>query len=394
MSILFIPLFTYFLLSVVYFLFFALAGKIPRHNSLSIESRLNKIAILIPAYKEDTVIVDTAKRVVAHDYPTEAFDVFVLADELKNDTLELLQELPITVIQVAQQQRTKAKSLHQFFHSMNDGNYAIVMILDADNVMQDNCLHLINSAFINGSKVVQCHRIAKNRQNSLSILDAISEEIRINIFFAGHAKLGISAELIGSAMAFDFGILKDILQNKYVLESIGEDKEMTLQLMKKEIAIDFIENAKVLDEKVSNIEVFKKQRKRWIESQLKIVRRFFHPEFNSIRRKKIFWYRLFQQLLLPRSFYLILLPLLTASVFILEGFGFKISPQFISWLILSCLYFFSLFISIPISYLNFQTCKAIGKLPIVLFSMLSAASNARMNNKVFVSTVKGMKEND
>lgn len=393
MSIIFISLFIYFLLSVAYFLFFAIVGKIPRYNSLSIENAVKKIAILIPAYKENAVIVDTAKRAVAHNYPAEAFDVFVLADELNDDTLELLQELPITVIQVAHQQRTKAKSLHQFFQFMNDGNYEIVMILDADNVMLENCLHLVNSAFIRGSKVVQCHRIAKNKENSLSILDAISEEIRINIFFAGHTNLGISAELIGSAMAFDFGILKDILQNKYVLESIGEDKEMALQLMKKEIVIDYLENAKVLDEKVSNIEVFKKQRKRWIESQLEIVRRFFHPEFNSIRRKTIFWYRLFQQLLLPRSFYLILLPLFTGCIFILNGFGFKISPQYFSWLILSCLYFFSLFISIPISYLNFQTCKAIAKLPTVLFSMLSAVSNAKLNNKVFVSTVKGIKEN-
>ena len=99
-------------------------------------------------------------------------------------------------------------------------------------------------------------------------------------------------------MAFDYSLLKEILQNKYVQESAGEDKEMTLQLMKKGITVEYLSDALVMDEKVSDLEVFTRQRKRWIESQLQIVRSFFRSEFKEVRSKRVFWYRLFQNLLL------------------------------------------------------------------------------------------------
>ena len=263
------------------------------------------------------------------------------------------------------------------------------MLLDADNIMQLGCLKKVNNAFDAGMRVVQCHRIAKNNNNALAILDAISEEIRINIFFAGQRAFGLSAELIGSGMAFEYSLLKDILQNKYIQESPGEDKEMTLQLMKKGIKVEYLADAFVLDEKVSDLQVFKRQRKRWIESQLQIIRSFFRTEFKEVRSKRVFWYRLFQNLLLPRSFYMILLPFITVLSFLFEVFELKFSPEWMWWLSLTFLYFLSLLVSIPISYFNVNTLMAIGKLPRVLISMVWAALGAKLNNKVFVATTKG-----
>jgi cellulose synthase/poly-beta-1,6-N-acetylglucosamine synthase-like glycosyltransferase len=301
----------------------------------------------------------------------------------------VLNQLPVTVHEVFHLQSTKAKSLHAFFEMTKSEKFDVVIVLDADNVMQFECLKKVNNAFIAGAKVVQCHRIAKNLNNALAILDAISEEIRINIFFAGQRAFGLSAELIGSGMAFEYSILKEILQNTHVQESPGEDKEMTLQLMKKGITVEYLADALVLDEKVSDLQVFKRQRKRWIESQLQIIRSFFRTEFKEVRSKGVFWYRLFQNLLLPRSFYMILLPFITLLSFLLEVFDLKISPEWMWWLSLTFLYFLSLLLSVPISYFNFNTLMAIVKLPRVLISMVWAASSAKMNNKVFVATTKG-----
>jgi len=60
------------------------------------------------------------------------------------------------------------------------------------------------------------------------------------------------------------------------------------------------------------------------------------------------------------------------------------------WLSLTLVFFLSLFLSIPISYLNASTLLAIGKLPKVLISMVWAASNAKLDNKEFVATTKGV----
>lgn len=390
MNIFLILIFVYLLVGVVYLFVFALAGKISSHTTFPVSNEIKKIAVVIPAYKEDQVIVDTVKHALLHDYPSEGYSVFVMADQLSSETLAALHHLPVTVHQVVHQQSTKAKSLYAFFEMTKAVLFDVVMVLDADNVMQPGCLKKIIDAFFAGRRVVQCHRTAKNQNNALAILDAISEEIRINIFFAGQRAFGLSAELIGSGMAFDFALLNDILQNRSVQESPGEDKEMTLQLMKRGIIVEYLADALVLDEKVSDLQVFKRQRKRWIESQLQIIRSFFRSEFKEVRSKPVFWYRLFQNLLLPRSFYMILLPFITVLSFLLEIIHVKISPEWMWWLSLTFLYFLSLFLSVPISYFNFSTLVAIGKLPRVLISMVWAASSAKLNNKVFVATTKGL----
>ncbi len=390
MNIFIILIFVYFFVGVVYFFVFALAGKISSHVSYPLSKEVKRIALVIPAYKEDRIILDTVKHALDHDYPSEGYSIFVMADQLSCETLTALHELVVTVHQVVHQQSTKAKSLNSFFEMTNAVMFDIVMVLDADNIMQPGCLRKVNDAFFAGWKVVQCHRIAKNKNNALAILDAISEEIRINIFFAGQRAFGLSAELIGSGMAFDFTLMKDILQNKYVQESPGEDKEMTLQLLKRGVAVEYLPDALVLDEKVSDLQVFKTQRKRWIESQIQIIKSFFRSEFKAVRSKGVFWYRLFQNLLLPRSFYIILLPFVTLLTFLLDVFHLKISPDWMWWLSLTLVYFLSLFFSIPISYFNASTLKAIGKLPKVILSMVWAASSAKLNNRVFISTSKGV----
>lgn len=65
----------------------------------------------------------------------------------------------------------------------------------------------INDLFANPDvEAVQTHRIAKNMNNDMALLDAVSEEINNTIFRLGHAKLGLSAALIGSGMAFRYDL--------------------------------------------------------------------------------------------------------------------------------------------------------------------------------------------
>ena len=72
----------------VYLFIFAFAGRIiPPHFYPRI-NKLGKFVIYIPSYKEDSVIVDTARAALAIDYPVEKKHVVVIADSLKPETLE------------------------------------------------------------------------------------------------------------------------------------------------------------------------------------------------------------------------------------------------------------------------------------------------------------------
>jgi len=218
-------------LSVLYIFIFSVAGLFYRQPSYPKQVTFRKIAVLIPGYKEDTVIREVANDALLQDYPKEYFDVVVIADSFQKDTLDYLKTLPIKVIEVKFDKSTKSKALNKAMEQLTE-EYDIALILDADNLMARNFLSKINATFEKGFIAVQGHRTAKNMDTSLALLDAISEEINNHIFRKGHRVLGLSSAIIGSAMAFRYPLFKDLMLS--ITAVGGFDKEIELkELMKK-----------------------------------------------------------------------------------------------------------------------------------------------------------------
>lgn len=382
-------LFIYLAVITVYFLLVSVAGRTSSGIAYSSFPEHKKIAVLIPSYKEDNIIVDTASKAIKQDYPGNSFDVFVIADKLQKLTIEKMRVLPVNVIEVEFEISMKSKSIHEAMSQIGDDRYDIVMVLDADNVMSDGCLEKVNHAFQRGFKAVQCHRVAKNRNNAVAMLDVISEEINNNLFRRGQRALGFSSSLIGSGMAFEFGQFKKIFSLPQILNNPGEDREIDLQLMKDGIVVEFIDNALVYDEKVSSAAVFEKQRLRWLEAQLNNLRRFFDDDIITMKGTKAYWYKLFQTVLLPRSLYLLLFVFI-AFFFILQYFTrYQILfPSSAWWVGLLSTYILALIISVPPNFFNKDMMKAVAHLPVLMFAMLKALFKMKSNRKEFLHTPK------
>jgi cellulose synthase/poly-beta-1,6-N-acetylglucosamine synthase-like glycosyltransferase len=387
LHIFFLIIFIYLFLSVLYLWSVAIAGKTWRSPVFLSHSEKKKIAVLIPSYKEDNIIIDTATKAKQHDYPL--FDVFVIADRLQPETIEQLRSLPVNVVEVNFETGMKSKSLNAALNSIGENEYDIALILDADNIMSSNCLEKVNSAFQQGFIAVQCHRVAKNKNNAVSLLDAISEEINNNLFRRGQRAFGFSASLIGSGMAFQFEKIKAIFNEEHILSNPGEDREIELQLMKESITVEYINDAFIYDEKVSSSAVFEKQRTRWLEAQFTNIKRLFDADIRKFAFKKTYWNKLFQVLLLPRSLYLLLLFFMSCVYLLAYFFHYPVFfPNAFWWLILAIAYLFSLIISVPGSYYNFATLKAIIRVPGLMFSMLRAMLKMKSNRKEFLHTPK------
>jgi cellulose synthase/poly-beta-1,6-N-acetylglucosamine synthase-like glycosyltransferase len=382
-------LFVYLGVITVYFLLVSVAGRVSSGYAYSSFPQHKKIAVLIPSYKEDNIIVDTASKAIKQDYPGDSFDVFVIADKLQKLTIDKMRALPVNVIEVEFETSMKAKSIHEAMNQIGDSKYDIVMVLDADNVMSDGCLEKVNHAFQRGFKAAQCHRVAKNKNNAVAMLDVISEEINNNLFRRGQRALGFSSSLIGSGMAFEFEEFNKIFSLPQILNNPGEDREIDLQLMKDGIEVEFIDNALVYDEKVSSAAVFEKQRLRWLEAQLNNLRRFFDDDIMYLKGTRAYWYKLFQTVLLPRSLYLLLFAFIV-FVFILQYFiGYQIFfPSFAWWIGLIGTYILALIISVPPKFFNKEMLKAIAHLPVLIFAMVKALFKMKSNRKEFLHTPK------
>ena len=87
--------FIYFGFVVLYFFVFSLASRLKRKEvkPLKPSSKKSRIVVLIPAYKEDEVIVSVAKEAIRQKYPSSLFDIVIIADSMQERTIEELKKL-------------------------------------------------------------------------------------------------------------------------------------------------------------------------------------------------------------------------------------------------------------------------------------------------------------
>ena len=372
--------------NAIYILILSIAGLFKIKVSSATNNFHRNIAVLIPGYKEDNVIIETAKSALKQNYPSDKFDIIIIADSFLQETISKLQELPVKLIEVSFEKSTKSKALNLALELLPE-KYEIAIVLDADNIMEPFFLDKINNAFSQGSQIIQGHRVAKNLDSSMAILDAISEEINNHLFRKGHCVLGLSSALIGSAMAFDYQFFKFLM--KKIKAVGGFDKEIELYLTCNHNKIDFLDDAIVYDEKVSESESFSKQRMRWLSAQFFYFSKSFYPALKSLifSGNIDYFLKSYQQIQPPRILLLGFswLILLVSIIFNNENFIYY-------WFTLALVVSFSMLISIPKHFWNIKLLYAILNLPRGFILMFLSLFQLRGANKAFIHTKHGSKQ--
>ena len=381
----------YFGMSSIYILIFAISSILRKKNTYQKNSKVNKIAVFIPCYKEDAVILNTAKSAVLQRYPLDKFDVIIIADSFQESTLEQLQAIPVRIINVSFKNSTKVKALKKALKMVNS-DYDIALILDADNIMEPCFLEKINNSYINNINVIQGHRKAKNLNTPLAILDAISEEVNNNIFRQGHRSLGLSSALIGSGMAFNYQLLKKTL--KQINAISGFDKELEFILIKQKITIEYLENAILYDEKTQLTPDFKNQRRRWLSSKVTFFKKYAPEVFYQLFYKGniTFADKIYQMLAPPRIILLGTSFLFSIIYLLLYSFGnqFWISSV---WILIFITCSIAIIISTPKSFFKKKYLHAIIFLPVTFITMIVSMLSLKKAYKKFIHTPHSSKFN-
>ena len=370
----------YSLLNCCYLAFFAICGLFALPVSRREATAYKKIAVLFPTYQENEVIVESVKAALQHNY-NGPFEIVVIADGLKGETLEGLKNLGAKVIGVFFEKSTKGKAMQFAMNQLENENFDIAVVLDVDNEMADDCLNYINHAFVNGARVVQTHRTAKNMDSSFAFLDACNEEVNNHIYRKGQAVLGLSPALIGSGMAFDFQYFKDLL-NK-IGETVGEDKQLDFMIAEDRVDVSYLHDVYVYDEKVANAKVFTNQRTRWIASQVEFMKKYAFKGFAQLFKGNFeFFNKTVQTFLAPRMLLLAFLFLFT-----LQAIYNPLGPSVVFWTALFLSICITLLISIPRKfYLDKRLYIAIFQIPRAMLGMLIALLSIGKAKKSFMVT--------
>jgi cellulose synthase/poly-beta-1,6-N-acetylglucosamine synthase-like glycosyltransferase len=380
--VLFIILFVYCLLSVFYVFVLALWGRLFYHGkkwNADGSPPTKRIAILVPAYMEDNVITYTADNLLQLDYPKELYDIYIIADSFRPDTLQALRRLPLHVFEVSFSNSTKTRALNEAFKRI-DKPYDIALICDGDNMLGKQFLKKTNDAFVAGARAAQGRRIAKNLDTSFAILDACSEAINNHIFRKGTNAMGLSSAICGSGMAFDFLLVKEVLGEIDVVG--GFDKILQLKILQRGVFIHYMDHALIYDEKVDSSLAFSQQRKRWLSSQLIYSKKFFFPAFRELFKGNISYFNLAvaNYCILPKAFLLVILPVLALAGFLINhSWGMAAAGLWV-------LYNVGLLMSLPPVLINGDLVRAMFTIPRAVSLMFGALFQFKKADEQFIHT--------
>jgi cellulose synthase/poly-beta-1,6-N-acetylglucosamine synthase-like glycosyltransferase len=339
-----------------------------------------RIAVIIPAYKEDSVIVKTVESALKQSYPVGKYQVMVVADSLQRSTLYKLNHLHINVLEVHFENSTKAKALNEAMNHLSE-NFDMVVVLDSDNIIHPDFLSKMGEAYNQGHRAIQGHRTAKNFNTAYSLLDAISEEINNHIFCKGQQYLGMSSRLTGSGMGFDYQLFKQLMSE---INAVGGfDKELELKLIASDAKIHYIPSAIVYDEKVSKSEVMVKQRSRWISSQFHYMKKYMPSGIvRLVKNQDVDYFNKSIQLAIPPRVFMVLI--------VLTGMGLSLfskeSTMLYAWILLSATYVMAFVIAFPKKFIGKQLFQLAIAVPNAFFQLISSIPSMFHANKKFIHT--------
>ncbi len=376
--------FLYCTFSIIYLFLFSVLAKLFSSSKIKNEilvasAPAKRIAILVPAYKEDEIIIYTARNLLQLDYPPELFDIYIIADSFRPETLINLRTLPLFVMEVSFTTSTKSKSLNEGFRRISKV-YDIALICDGDNFLEKDFLRKVNNHFLHGTKAAQGRRVPKNTETPFAILDACSEAINNSIYRRGPNTIGLSSSLAGSGMAFEYDLIRQIMSEIQIVG--GFDKIVQVKLVQQRISIEYIPDAIIYDEKIDTAYDFSKQRKRWLSSQFFVFKKLLFPAFKELFRGNINYFNLafVNNFLLPNSLYLIMLPLLILASFVIRP------VMGIYSVCLLLLFITSLIIALPPYLINRNLINALLRMPKAIGLMVIAVFHVRKPNEKFLHT--------
>jgi cellulose synthase/poly-beta-1,6-N-acetylglucosamine synthase-like glycosyltransferase len=267
------------------------AGLINRRSVANPRGSADRLrfAVVVPAHNEESVIRTTVTRMLQMKYPSDFFDVHVVADHCEDATADMARMAGAIVHERYTLPRgRKGYPLAWIFESLVDTpvDYDAVFVFDADSHVAEDFLEQMNAAFADGSDVVQGnHRIANPDDGVFSAL-ADADMLLCNLI-RNQAKenLGLSARLMGDAMGFRLNVLRDI---PFGADSLTEDREYGIHLITQGKHVRFVPEASSKGQAVNRWRDATGQRLRWYAGAFDLPRRYLKPLWKTMWRDQDF----------------------------------------------------------------------------------------------------------
>lgn len=235
------------------------------------QAELIPITVLIPAHNEEALIGRCVRSVLAGATP--ASEILVVAHNCTDATAREADAAGAKVLILDDpDRRGKGTALSCGFTTCLTGHSQAVLVIDADSVIDPGLIGSVQEKLQAGALAMQCRYEVRNFQDSLRTKLMALAFCGVNVIRPrGRARLGLSAGIVGNGFAIHRQVLTQV---PYDAQSVVEDLEYHLALVRAGIRVEFLDSAAVRAEMPVSSKGARTQRARWEGGRLRMMKRW------------------------------------------------------------------------------------------------------------------------
>ena len=229
----------------------------------------SRFLVLVPAHNEEKVISGIIQNLQRMDYPKELYDFYIIADNCTDHTADVARSLGANVIETRKESPDaptgKPIALRKALDALGDyqNRYDLMMIFDADNLMDENMFREVNSQYLDKNKpdFIQCYLGCKNKNGAIAWIDYSGFTLTNRFFQLGKHRLGLNCGIGGTGFAMSTEYLYE--RGGWTTRSLTEDFEIQVEATMEGRRILWNHNTRVYDEKPTKFKASLRQKNRW-----------------------------------------------------------------------------------------------------------------------------------
>lgn len=293
----------------------------------------SRFLVLVPAHNEEAVIGDMIDNLNRMDYPKELYDFYIIADNCTDNTAERARSLGAKVIETHKEAPDaptgKPIALKKALDYLGDyeNRYDLMMIFDADNLMDTNMFREVNSQYLDKDKpdFIQCYLGSKNKKGVVARFYYTSYTITNRFFQEAKYRLGLNCSIGGTGFATSTKYLAQ--RGGWTTMSLTEDFEIQVEATLAGKRILWNHNTRIYDEKPTRIRASLRQKTRWAQGHWFVALRNTGKVFSGLFTGKLSAGEALSLLtyMYSLSTYLIaLIQLAISLILLLPGFSYQV----------------------------------------------------------------------
>ena len=255
----------------------ALSSLLPSRRRRPRKYRAPRIAVIIPAHNEQDLLGGTLVSLQAQDYPSELYEVHVIADNCTDATAAIGRSYGAIVHERSDPARPgKGQALGWLLTRLvEDVGIDGFVFIDADSTVMPNFLTVMSRRLSAGDDVLQAsYQVSDPGRSALTGLRALAFALMHDLRGRGKDRLGLSIGLWGNGMAMSRVVLASVPWQSF---SAVEDGEQHIQLLLRGYKSRFVGDTRVYGHMPSTFGASKEQQQRWEGGKVFLVKRYWAP---------------------------------------------------------------------------------------------------------------------